>query len=411
MSQRMRLALGILALALVVALLGCPAQEPEEGAPPIPPEDLPEVQEPTPKAEEPVKIGAIFCVTGRSAPLGVPEKRTAQMLAEQMNEQGGLLGHDVEVIIKDDKSKPTEAALAAQDLIENEKVTAIIGPSTTPNTMAIVDVCQKAEVPLVSCAAGAPITNPVKKWVFAVPQTDVLAVGKIVEYLKAEEISSVATIYAANGYGESGQQQLKEQLPAADIEIVASESFGSDDTDMTSQVTRIKGKDPEAVICWGTNPGPAIVAKNMQTLGMEMPLLQSHGVANRKFIELGGEAVNGVMLPAGRLIVYQEIPEDDPQKEVLETYANDFEDKYGESADTFGGHAYDAFNITVEAVKRAGSGDRAAVRDEIEATDGFVGTAGIFDYSPEDHNGLTKEAFVWVEIVGGDWALAESMLK
>ncbi|MFO7948419.1 MAG: ABC transporter substrate-binding protein [Armatimonadota bacterium] len=411
MTQRTKLAVLILAVAMVAVLLGCPKSQPGDiGELPEPPEPVPGAEEPV-SLEGPVKIGAIFSVTGRSAPLGVPEKRTAQMLAEQLNEQGGILGQDVEVIVKDDKSQPTEAALAAQDLIENEKVTAIIGPSTTPNTMAIVDICQDAEVPLVSCAAGAPITNPVKKWVFAVPQTDVLAVAKIIEYLKVEDISSVATIYAANGYGESGQQQLEEQLPEAGIELLASESFGGEDTDMTAQLTRIKAQDPEAVICWGTNPGPATVAKDMNKLGMDMPLLQSHGVANQKFIELGSDAVEGVMLPAGRLIVYEEIPEDDPQKELLEQYASDFKEAYGESADTFGGHAYDAFHIVAEAIKRAETTDHGAVRDEIEATEKFVGTAGIFTYSPEDHNGLTKDAFVWVKITNGKWTLAESMLQ
>ncbi len=411
MTKRTKLAVLILAIAMVAVLLGCPKSQPEDvGEPPMPPEDLPEVDQPAP-VEGPVKIGAIFSVTGPAAPLGEPEKQTAEMLAEQLNAEGGLFGQDVEVIIKDDKSKPTEAALAAKDLINNENVCAIIGPSRTPTTMAIADICQDAKVPLVSCAAGAPITHPVKEWVFAVPQTDILAVGKIVEYLKAQDIKKVASIYVSNGYGESGQKQIKEQLPEADIELIASESFGGEDTDMTAQLTRIKAENPEAVICWGTNPGPATVAKDMAKLGMEMPLLQSHGVANQKFIELGGDAVEGVMLPAGKLIVYEEISADDPQKEVLEQYATDFNEAYGESADTFGGHAYDAFHITVEAIKRAESTDRGAVRDEIEATEGFVGTAGIFTYSPEDHNGLTKEAFVWVEITDGKWSLAESMLE
>lgn len=411
MTQRTKLAVLILAVAMVAVLLGCPKSQPGDiGELPEPPEPVPGAEEPV-SLEGPVKIGAIFSVTGRSAPLGVPEKRTAQMLAEQLNEQGGILGQDVEVIVKDDKSQPTEAALAAQDLIENEKVTAIIGPSTTPNTMAIVDICQDVKVPLVSCAAGAPITNPVKKWVFAVPQTDVLAVAKIIDYLKVKDISRVATIYAANGYGESGQQQLEEQLPEAGIELLASESFGGEDTDVTAQLTRIKAQDTEAVICWGTNPGPATVAKDMNKLGMDMPLLQSHGVANQKFIELGGDAVEGVMLPAGRLIVYEEISADDPQKELLEQYANNFKEAYGESTDTFGGHAYDAFHIVAEAINRAETTDHGAVRDEIEATEKFVGTAGIFTYSPEDHNGLTKDAFVWVKITNGKWALAESMLQ
>jgi branched-chain amino acid transport system substrate-binding protein len=408
MCPKAKLLVLIVALLVVALLAGCPkpAEQVDEGAGQIHPEG-PQL-EPT---GDPIKIGAIFSVTGPSAPLGEPEKLTAEMLAEQINSAGGVLGRPVEVIVKDDKSEPTEAALAAKDLINTEKVVAIIGPSTTPTTMAIVDICEQANIPLISCAAGAPITNPVKKWVFAVPQTDIIAVAKIIDYLKAKKITKVASIYVSNGYGESGQKQIEEQLPAAGIELVTSESFGGEDTDMTAQVTRIKGKNPEAVICWGTNPGPATVARNMQTLGLDVPLLQSHGVANAKFIELAGDAANGVMLPAGRLIVESEIAADDKQKEVLSRYATDYTAKSGKPVDTFGGHAFDAFHILCDAIAAAGNTEAAAVRDAIEATKEFVGTAGIFTYTPEDHNGLTKDAFVWVKIVDGKWKLAEDEIN
>lgn len=404
MSQTGRVLLFTCIVAIALVIAGCPKQEVEVS-------DVVELPEPPPLEGDPIKIGAIFSVTGHSAPLGEPEKMTAEMLADHINEQGGLLGRPVQVIVKDDKSVPDEAVLAAKDLIENEKVAAIIGPSSTPNTMAIVEICQEAQIPLVSCAAGAPITNPVKEWVFAVPQTDVLAVQKVVDYLQAKGITNVATIYVSNAYGESGQAQLQKLLPESGIDIVASETFGADDTDMTPQVTKIAGKNPEAVVCWGTNPGPATVAKNMKTLGLDVPLLQSHGVANAKFLELAGDAANGVMLPAGRLIVHEEIAADDPQKALLEKYASDFEAMYGRSADTFGGHAYDSFMIVAEAIRAANSIERSDVRDAIEATSDFVGTAGIFNYSPTDHNGLTKDAFVWVKVVDGAWKLAEDELE
>jgi branched-chain amino acid transport system substrate-binding protein len=400
-SGRVFLLVSIVVVTLMVA--GCPKKQS------IVTDVLEQPEMPGPTGE-PIKIGAIFSVTGHSAPLGEPEKMTAEMLADQINEQGGLLGRPVQVIVKDDKSVPDEAVLAAKDLINNEKVVAILGSSSTPNTLAIVDICQEAQIPLVSCAAGAPITNPVKEWVFAVPQTDAIAVEKVVDYLKTKGITKVATIYVSNAYGESGQEQLVKQLPAAGIEIITSETFGADDTDMTAQVTKIAGKNPEAVICWGTNPGPATVAKNMHTLGLTIPLLQSHGVANAKFFELAGEGGNGVMLPAGRLIVRNEIPDDDPQKSVLDQYASAYEAKYSRPVDTFGGHAYDSLMIVVGAIEAAGATEPQAVRDAIEKTKDFVGTAGVFTYSPQDHNGLTKNAFVWVKIVDGKWKLAEDEL-
>jgi branched-chain amino acid transport system substrate-binding protein len=409
MSQRGKLLVLVMLAATVVWLVGCPKQAVES------PDMPPTIEEPPlPEATgEPIKIGAIFSVTGPAAPLGVPEKETVDLLVEKINSKGGVNGRPIEVIVKDDKSEPTEAALAAKDLVETENVVAIIGPSRSPCTMAILDYCQEQEVTLVACAASGAITNPVadRKWVFAVPQTDILAVAKIVEYLKAKDIKKVATIYVSNKYGESGQEQLVEQLGEAGIELLASETFGGEDTDMTAQVTKLKGIKPEAVICWGTNPGPATVAKNMKTLGLDVPLLQSHGVANQDFIKLAGEAANGVMLPAGRLIVVDEVGDDDPQKQVLAEYAEDYTNAYSKPADTFGGHAYDALMIVVKALESTGTTDRAALRDAIEATTDFVGTAGIFNYGPDDHNGLVMDAFVWVKIVDGDWQLAEEEIS
>jgi branched-chain amino acid transport system substrate-binding protein len=318
-----------------------------------------------------------------------------------------VLERPLEVIVKDDKSEPTETVLAAKDLIEGEQVVAVIGPSRTPTTMAIKDIFQESEVPLVSCAAGKTITDPVASYVFAVPQTNTLAVEKVFDYVEAESIETVAVIYVGNSFGEDGRSIMEAIAKERGVECVAMETFGGEDTDMTAQLTRIKAKSPGAIICWGTNPGPAIVTKNAGTLGIDVPILQSHGVANMKFIELAGEDANGVQLPAGRLIVCDQIPETDPQKEVLDEFAADYEAEYGVPPDTFAGHAYDSLWVTVNALEAAGEADRAKLRDAIEETQEFVGTAGIFNYSAEDHNGLTKDAFVWVEIVDGEWALAE----
>ncbi len=397
----------------VVVLGGCPpkATEPPVTGPPGPsglgaPPSTPAPTAPPPQGEA-IKIGAIFSVTGGMAPLGAPEKMAVEMIQEQVNAKGGVLGRPVEVIIKDDKSDPTEATMAAKDLIETQKVCAIIGPSGTPTTMPVIETCEKAKIPLISCAAGRPITDPIKPYVFAVPQTDALAVQRIVDYLNKQGIKQVATIYVSTAYGESGQKQLTTQLATAKIEILASEKFGPDDTDMTAQLTKIKEKKPAAVVCWGTNPGPAHVAKGMKKLGMTMPLIQSHGVANQKFLELAGEAAEGVQLPAGRLIVWQSVPDSHAQKAVLKEFAEAFKAKHNKDADTFAGHAYDSLNIVLKAIEAASSTEPSKIRDAVEKTTNFVGTAGVFNYTDKDHNGLTKEAFVWVEVSNGAWKLVE----
>ncbi len=358
------------------------------------------------QAQEPIKIGGIMAVTGPASPLGTPERDTLLMLEEAINQAGGINGQPLELIIYDTASEETKAVMATKKLIEEDKVIAIIGPSQTGTTLAVVDTIEKAELPLVSMAAGIQIVEPVKKWVFKTPQTDVLAVSKIVDYLTWQDIDKVAVIYVSNAFGESGRDQIAIQAPEAGIEVVVEESFGVEDTDMTAQLTRIKGSEAQAVICWGTNPGPAMVAKNMMQLGMDIPLLQSHGIANKKFIELAGEGAEGVIFPAGKLLVANGLPDIDPQKEVLLEYASMFEEKYGRSADTFGGHAWDALQLLVQAIKQVGA-DKAAIRDALENTTGFVGTGGIFNFSPEDHNGLTKDAFVMVQIENGEWTFME----
>lgn len=356
---------------------------------------------------EPYVIGGVFSVTGRASFLGEPEKNSMELYADIVNKEGGIDGHPIEVIIYDDEGDPTKAVTMVKKLIEKDNVLAIVGPSLSGNTLSVIDVIEEKEVPLVSCAASVRITNPVKKWVFKTPQTDVMAVEKIYEYFVANGIKKIAIITVSNGYGDSGKEQLKVQAPGAGIEIVSEESFGSEDTDMTAQLTVIKGTDAEAVVCWGTNPGPAIVAKNMKQLDMQIPLFQSHGVASPKFIEIAGDAANGIILPAGKIIVADQLPKSDPQRDVLMHYKKVYEDTYDAKVSSFGGHAWDAMAMITEALKKSGP-DRAKLRDEIEKTTNYIGIHGIFNMTPEDHTGLNIEsAFVMLKIEDGEWVIIE----
>jgi branched-chain amino acid transport system substrate-binding protein len=265
-------------------------------------------------------------------------------------------------------------------------------------------------VPLISCAASVSIVVPVKKYVFKTPQTDIMAVEKIYTRLQKEGIKKVALITVSNGFGDSGRVQLQNLAENYGLSIVADERYGANDTNMTVQLTKIKGTDAEAIICWGTNPGPAVVAKNRKELGIAIPLYNSHGVASKAFIEGSEGAAEGTFLPAGKLLVVDQLSADDPQKKVLADYKAGYESKWGGSVNTFGGHAYDAFHLAVMAIENAaakGEVTHDSIRDELEVIKGFVGTGGIFNFSPFDHNGLTKAGFVLVKIENGDWKLAE----
>ena len=357
-------------------------------------------------AAEPIRIGAIFSVTGPASFLGEPERNTAKMLEEDINKSGGLLGRKVEIIVYDDETDATKAVTAVDRLIKKDRVVAIVGPSTSGSTLAIVPKVEEAKIPLVSCAAAKKIVDPVKKWVFKTPASDILAVKKIFTDLKKNRITRIAILTASDAYGAGGREDIKELVPKAGLSIVADEVYGPKDTDMTAQLTKIKGTDAQAIVCWGTNPGPAVVARNRVQLGITIPLYMSSGVASKKFIELAGAAnAEGVLLPAGRLIVEDQVPANQPQKKVLSGYIKEYESKYKQPVSTFGGHAWDAVMLIFQAIRDAKSSNPAAIRDALEKIKGFQGTAGEFNFSEKDHNGLTEEAFVMVKIHKGDWEM------
>jgi len=360
-------------------------------------------------ADDVYKIGAIFSTTGGGSSLGVPEKNTIDMLEKEINDAGGIKGHKIQIVFYDDASDETNTRNKVSKLISEDKVSVIIGPTLSGTSLAIVTLVQDAKIPLVSCAASVKIVEPVAdhKWVFKTPQSDVLVGQRIVDYLKVLKITKVAIITAKTPFGASGKEQLEKLLPAAGIEIIAKEEFGEKDPDTLVQLTKIKGANPQAVICWSISPGGAIVTRSMKSeLKMDIPLIMSHGVANMEYITLSGDSANGVVFPSGKMLIASGLAKNDPQKKLLVKYTTDYKAKYNTEPSTFGGHGWDALMIVVEAMKKAGN-DPAKIRDEIEKTKRFIGTAGVFNFSPTDHNGLAKDCLVMVKILNGKWTLAK----
>ena len=356
--------------------------------------------------QAPIVVGGIFSISGPASYLGEPERNTLQMMVADINAKGGIKGQPVKAVIYDSEANVTKARLHAEKLVTKDKALAIIGPSLTHTSMTVLEVTQKAKLPLISCAAGVGIVSPAKErvWVFKTAQTDQMAVARIFQYLQKQGLKKVAIITVSTGFGVSGKQQLETQAPDYGLEIVGNEVFGEKDTDMTPQLTKLRETDAQAVICWGTGPAPALVAKNMKQLGFSIPLIQSHGAASKKFIQLAGDAADGIILPAGKLAIYKQLPDRKKKKKVCQTYDDMYQKKYNAPASSFGGYAYDAFNMLKMAVEKAGA-DKAKVRDAIEGTKNYVGVSGVFNMSPDDHNGLTPEAFVMVKIEGGDFKL------
>jgi branched-chain amino acid transport system substrate-binding protein len=351
-----------------------------------------------------VKIGALFSVSGPASFLGEPERNTAEMMVAEINKAGGIKGRKLELIVYDTQGDATKAVQAANKLIKDDKVVAIIGPSTTGDSMAVIPVVEKAEIPLISCAAGIKITDPVKKWVFKTAQNDVLAVMKIYKNLQKQKINKIAILTVSDGFGSSGREQLKLQAKEFDIKIISDETYSPSDKDMTVQLTKIRQSETQAIVCWGTNPGPAIVARNAKQLGIKIPLYMSHGVSSKKFIELAGAGAEGIILPSGRVIVADQLSNSDPQKKALMNYVNKYREHYKVEGDHFGGHAYDAIMLLTKAMEQAGFSP-AAIRDQLEKTKKVAGIGGTFSFSPQDHAGLNSDAFVLVQVEKGDWKL------
>lgn len=358
-------------------------------------------------AKEPYKIGAIFSVTGAASFLGEPEKNTVLMLKDEINKAGGINGTPLEVIIEDSKSDETQAVLAAKKLLEKDNVLAIIGPSTTGESMALVPIMNDAKTPLISCAAGAGITNPVEEryWIFKTPQYDTSAVEAIYTYMKKHGIVKVGIITISTGFGDAGKKALHELAPKFGITIVADERYGPKDSDMTTQLTKIKAAGAQAVINWSVGPGQVVVTKNWSALKMGIPLYQSHGWGSKKNIELAGKAAEGVIAPLGRMLPKDRLPDKHPQKALLKKYMQDYEARFKSEPGTFGGHAYDALMMVVEALKKVGP-DKKKIRDYIETKiTKWPGTGGMFNMSPKDHCGLDMSAFEMVVVKNGDWEL------
>ncbi|HEY6600706.1 MAG TPA: ABC transporter substrate-binding protein [Xanthobacteraceae bacterium] len=360
------------------------------------------------EASAQVKLGAVLSVTGPASFLGDPEKKTLEMYVDEINAKGGVNGQKLQLVVYDDGADANAARTFATRLIEEDKIIAMVGGTTTGATLAMIPVFEEAQIPLISLAGAVQIIDPVRKWVFKTPHTDKMACEKIFADLKQRNLTSVALISGTDAFGKSMRDQCVAVAPQAGITIAHEESYGPRDSDMTPQLTNIKGKPAvQAVINPGFGQGPAIVTRNYRQLGIALPLYQSHGVASKQFIELAGPAADGVRLPAAALLVAEKLPDNDPQKPVVVAYTRTYQQKTGQAVSTFGGHAYDGLMIFVEAAKRAGSFDKAKVREEIEKTKNFIGTGGVVNMSPRDHLGLDLSAFRMLEIKGGDWTLVQ----
>lgn len=354
-------------------------------------------------------IGASVSATGPAAFLGDPEAKTLEMLVAELNDNGGLNGEKIKLVMYDDGGDANKARTFATRLIEDDEAVAITGGTTTGTAMSIMSVAEDAEIPFIALAGAIEIIDPVRPYSFKTPHTDRMACQKIYEDMGKRGFSKIGMISGTDGFGASMEAQCKDVAADFDITIVADETYDPKDADMTAQLTKIRNTEGvQAVLNPGFGQGPSIVTRNYHQLGIELPLYQSHGVASSGFIDLAGQqAAEGVRLPGTALLVAELLGDDDVQKPVVTAYKASFEEKAKMPVDTFGGYAHDGLLIIGDAITRAGSTEPDAIRDAIEATENLAGTTGIYTYSDTDHLGLDLSAFRMLEIKDGGWVLVE----
>lgn len=361
-------------------------------------------------AEEPIKIGAILDLSGPAVTIGTPAKLVVQMVVDKINQEGGINGRPLELVIGDTEGDPAKALMVANRLVEKDQVAALIGPTRTGTGMAVKAYIEKAEIPTIMTVGGDPVIaggpfGPFR-WTFKTPQRTSVAVKKVYAYLKEKCLTRVAILTATDEFGKDGLDRLKQLAPEYGIEIAASEAFDVADTDMTTQLTKIRDTGAQALICWTIGPAGAWVAKNVRQLALTLPLIQCHGQPDPKYVELAGTAAEGSLMPSTKLMAADQLPDTDPQKAVIQDFIHLYKDVYHYDRqypiNTHCGYAWDAIMMLANAMRQVGT-DREALRAAIEETKGYVGISGIYNLTPEDHNGLGTDSLVMIQVVDGEW--------
>lgn len=365
-------------------------------------------------AEKPIKIGAFFDLSGPASFIGTPTKLVATMVVDKINKEGGVNGRPIELVIGDTEGDPAKAANIAKKFIYKDKVAAIIGPTRTGTGMAVKKIIHSGKVPAFMTVGGDPVIMGGPKlgpfdWIFKSPQRSSVAVKRLYMYLKDKGMTKIALLTASDGFGKDGSRWLNKLAPEFGLEVVATESFGPRGTDMTAQLTKVKNASAQAIVVWTIGPAGSIVSKNKAQLGIDVPLFQCHGLPDPKYIELAGSAAEGDRMPATKLMVGKALPDADPQKGVILEFVKLY-NQYGYDKqfpiNTHSGYAWDAIMMVANAMKKKGT-KATDLRSAIEQTTAYVGISGVYNITPEDHNGLDVDSMVIVQVKNGKFVMAE----
>ena len=355
---------------------------------------------------EPIKIGGIFSLTGPGAHIGVAQRNSVAIGIDEFNEKGGFKGRPIEMVLGDDESDPTKAVMVLKKMIETQPIMALIGPTRTDTGMALIPTLEKEGIPAMMHAGGDVIVTPVRKWIFKAPPRAADALERIFVYLKKHNLAKIGFLHSSDGFGKDGAAIAERVAMKFGFEILAKETFDVKDVDMTAQLTRINGKDPQAIICWTIGPPMGITTKNARALGIKVPIFQCHGAGEPIFFKLAGDAAEGTMMPSAKLVVGDQLPDTDIQKKKILEYVKKYEARFKETPGMMVCNGADGTYVLLEAIGKAGP-DRAKIRDALEGIKGHVGLGGIYNLSPEDHVGIIAKDLVLIRAEKGKFRLVE----
>jgi len=358
----------------------------------------------------PIKIGSIFSYTGPAAFLGDRMKRSVELFAEETNKRGGLNGRRIELTVYDAASESTKAVLAAKRLIEQDQVDVIVGDGNRSDIgLALIPSVQRAEVPLMSVSGATALVEPVRDraWVFKSTVNDTEVVARLLDFFRKRGIKSVAMLNDTGAFGVSARDQLRAQAPAAGVTVVY-EEFGPTDNDLTTQLTRIRGTSAQAIVCWTVTPAGVVFLKNAQQLGLKQMLVHGFGFVADRYMQLAGEAAEGLLLTSLKFPVADQLPDSDPIKATILDYKARYRAKFNEETDVYGGQAWDGMGMVAHAITRVGSSERAKIRSGLEENiREYRGVGGIFHFSPQKHWGLARSDVVMIEWRQGRFRLVD----
>ncbi len=357
-------------------------------------------------AAEPIKIGAPILLSGPGAFVGGAQKKTFEMLSEEVNKGGGINGRPLEFIYYDTEAKPDVAVRLVKRLIKKDGVDAILGISASWTALPVLPIIEKAKIPTVALASASSIVNPVKKWVFKSPAGDLIVASRMLAHMKSRGLKKLALVTTQDGFGSGGHDAVVGLAGKYGVEVVFDDKYKMDDTDITPMLSRIKKTNADSVLNWSSRRAPVVMTMNYRQMGLKLPLFHSHASLSRGFLKAAGKNADGIVVSAAKFYGSEKLPESDAQKKVIQGYRESYQAKWGEPANQFGAAAFDAFNILVAALKTAGA-DNEKLRAAIENTNKYVGISGEFTYSPTDHGGLTRNSLVMYQAVDGEWKMIE----